>query len=140
MDGLDEVGAECFMRGGRWGHKEGNMLSFYTQIWKKKVLLTLYTQTSVCIFSILFSRHFLRCWQGEFSIASFVGDHFLLIFLVTLVCNSGVLLYGEIRSQSLIGVNPLTPKISFSNSPYCLPYNSCDISMENLVLEQLIIP
>ena len=25
-----------------------------------------YTQTSVCIFSILFSIHFLRCWQGEF--------------------------------------------------------------------------
>ena len=25
-----------------------------------------YTMTSVCIFSILFSIHFLRCWQGEF--------------------------------------------------------------------------
>ena len=29
-------------------------------------ILTLYTLTSVCIFSILFSIHFLRCWQGEF--------------------------------------------------------------------------
>ena len=120
MDGLDEVGAECFMRGGHWGHKEGNMLSFYTQIWKKfKVLLILYTQTSVCIFSILFSRHFLRCWQGEFSIASFVGDHFLLIFLVTFVCNSGVLLYGEIRSQSLVGVkgwNPIQTSYPVNNS------------------------
>ena len=28
--------------------------------------LTLYTLTSVCIFSILLSIHFLRCWQGEF--------------------------------------------------------------------------
>ena len=28
--------------------------------------LTLYTLTSVCIFSKLFSIHFLRCWQGEF--------------------------------------------------------------------------
>ena len=28
--------------------------------------LTLYTLTSVCIFSILFSIHFLRCWHGEF--------------------------------------------------------------------------
>ena len=27
-----------------------------------------------------------------------------------------------------------------SNSPYCLPYNSYDVSLENLVLEQLIIP
>ena len=26
----------------------------------------LYTLTSVCIFSILFSIHFLMCWQGEF--------------------------------------------------------------------------
>ena len=35
--------------------------------------------TSVSIFSILFSLHFLRCWQGEFveqSTASLVGDHF----------------------------------------------------------------
>ena len=27
-----------------------------------------------------------------------------------------------------------------SNSPYYLPYNSCDVSSENLVLDQLIIP
>ena len=26
------------------------------------------------------------------------------------------------------------------NFPYCLPYNSYDVSLENLVLEQLIIP
>ena len=26
------------------------------------------------------------------------------------------------------------------NSPYYLPYSSCDVSLENLVLEQLIIP
>ena len=29
-------------------------------------VLTIYTLTSVSIFSILFSIHFLRCWQGEF--------------------------------------------------------------------------
>ena len=27
-----------------------------------------------------------------------------------------------------------------SNSPYCLLYSSCDISLKNLVLDQLIIP
>ena len=27
-----------------------------------------------------------------------------------------------------------------SNSLYCLPYSSCDVSFENLVLDQLIIP
>ena len=37
------------------------------------------TLTSVCIFSILFPVHFVRCWQGEFvqqSRTLFVGDHF----------------------------------------------------------------
>ena len=39
-----------------------------------------YTLTSVYIFSILFSIHFLRCWQGEFvwqSRTFVVRDHFL---------------------------------------------------------------
>ena len=27
-----------------------------------------------------------------------------------------------------------------SNSPYCQSYSSCDVSLENLVLDQLIIP
>ena len=43
-------------------------------------LLGLIAPASVCIFSVLVSIHFLRCWQGEFvkqSRASFVGDHFL---------------------------------------------------------------
>ena len=43
-------------------------------------LLSLYTLTLVCIFSIMLFKHFLRCWQGEFvsqSKASFPGDHFL---------------------------------------------------------------
>ena len=41
---------------------------------------------------------------------------------------------------------PQTPRLSpfnsqdlISNSTYCMPYNSCDISFENLVLDQLII-
>ena len=40
----------------------------------------LYTLTSGCTFSIMFSIHFQRYWQGEFikqSRASFVGDNFL---------------------------------------------------------------
>ena len=42
--------------------------------------LTLYTLTSVCTLSILFSKHFLGCRQGEFvsqSRASEVGVQFL---------------------------------------------------------------
>ena len=43
-----------------------------------KSLLSLYTLTSTCIFSILFYIHFLGCWQEEFikqSEVSLVGDH-----------------------------------------------------------------
>ena len=43
-------------------------------------LLTLYTLISMCIFSIMFSIDFLKCWQREFlkqSRTSFVCDHFL---------------------------------------------------------------
>ena len=43
-------------------------------------ILTLYTLTSVCIFSILFSVCFLRCSQGEFGKqcrTSLVSDHFI---------------------------------------------------------------
>ena len=48
--------------------------------WRRKDVLTLSTLTSVCIFSILFSIHFQRCWQGELawqSRASVIVDHFL---------------------------------------------------------------
>ena len=38
-------------------------------------------------------------------------------------------MYWALNSQGLI-----------SNSPYYLPYSSCDVSLENLVLDQLIIP
>ena len=36
--------------------------------------------------------------------------------------------------------NPLTPKISLINSPYLLPHSSCDVCVENLVLDELRIP
>ena len=51
-------------------------LRFLRWVW----YLTLYILTSVCIFSIMFSWQFLRCWSGEFasqSRASSVDDHFL---------------------------------------------------------------
>ena len=38
------------------------VLSFICKMYS----LTLYMLTSVCIFSILFPVHFLRCWQREF--------------------------------------------------------------------------
>ena len=45
-----------------------------------KTQSTLHTPSSACIFSLLFSIYFLRCWQGEFvqqSTTALVGDHIL---------------------------------------------------------------
>ena len=70
--------------------------------------INLYTLTSECIFSILFSIHFLRCWQGEFveqSGVSLVVDHFLDSH--DLNVQFRVILWGEIRCQSLLGVKGL---------------------------------
>ena len=35
---------------------------------------------------------------------------------------------------------PFNSQDLISNSPYYLPYSSCDVSLENFVLDQLIIP
>ena len=64
-----------------------------------KVLLTLDTLTLLCIFSIQFPRHFLRCWQGEFVHQSKANISMVIIsfVLMTLMCDSQVMLKGEIR-------------------------------------------
>ena len=84
------------------------MLTQIILVFNCKSLLTLYTQTLVSIFSIPFSIHFLRCWQGEFVLQSWVssvGDYFFI--LLTLMFDSGVMLWGEIRCLSLLGVKGL---------------------------------
>ena len=47
----------------------------------------------------------------------------------------------QIQSIRARRLNPLTPKTQdlISNSPYYLPYSSCDVSLENLALDQLTI-
>ena len=37
-------------------------------------------------------------------------------------------------------IKPFNSPDLIGNSPYCLPYSSCDASLENLVLDQLLIP
>ena len=39
-----------------------------------------------------------------------------------------------------ITVNLFNPNISFGNSPYCLPFSFYNVSLKNLVFDQLIIP
>ena len=71
--------------------------------WTALACLILNTLTSVWTFSILFSIHFLRCWQGEFvhqSRASLVCDYMSFIFVHEL----NVWFRGDIvrRSQMLV--------------------------------------
>ena len=58
--------------------------------------ITLYILKSVCIFSILFSIHVLRCRQGEF-VQELLYVVIISSILMTLMCDSGVILYREIR-------------------------------------------
>ena len=46
----------------------------------------------------------------------------------------------QLAAISLSSCEPFNSQDLISNSPYCLPYNSCDVSVENLVLDQPLIP
>ena len=43
-------------------------------------------------------------------------------------------------NQVICDLEPFNSQDLLSNSPYCLPYKSCDVSLENLVLDQLMVP
>ena len=71
------------------------------------------------IFSLLFSIHSLWYGQGEFvqqSQASLVVDHFP--YSRCLYVDSTVILKGEIRCQSLLGVKGLTQNFQCSGVSY----------------------
>ena len=76
-----------------WNWYQINNLSlFFAHV--QFLLWILYTLTSVCIFSILFSIHFLRYWQREFKIIT-QELLWLVIFsfiLMTWMIDSGVIL------------------------------------------------
>ena len=44
----------------------------------------------------------------------------------------------ESRMTLVVHIELFNTQDLISNSPYCLPYTSCDVSLENLVLDQLI--
>ena len=58
--------------------------------------LNLYTVTSVCIFSILLPRHFLRFWQGEFVQQS---RDFLVSVLLLYSQDFNVWVKGDLRGE-----------------------------------------
>ena len=75
------------------------MLSFMHQ---SLVVLTLYTLTSVSIFSILFSIHFLRRWlENLFTNQRRFPLVIISFILMTLMWDSVVILWGEIRLLKL---------------------------------------
>ena len=41
--------------------------------------------------------------------------------------------------QVICDLEPFNSQDLLSNSPYCLPYKSCNVSLENLVLDQLMV-
>ena len=74
----------------------------------------IYTLTSVCIFSILFSIHFLICWPGEF-----VWKSRLVLVYDHLFCSHDLNIWLRSdtarRNRMLVTpwkFNPLTPKIT----------------------------
>ena len=82
------------------------------KIWAIMVLI-LSTLTLVCIFSILFSLHFLRCWQGEFvqqARTSLVRDHFLCS------CDHDVWFGGDIVRKMEVLVPPNGQRINWHKS------------------------
>ena len=65
------------------------------------------TVTPVHIFPTLFSTYFLWYWQGEFikqSRASLARNHFIYSSLYSSMFDSELILWDEIRCQSLLGV------------------------------------
>ena len=46
----------------------------------------------------------------------------------------------QLAAISLSSCEPFNSQDLISNSSYCLPYNSCDVCVENLVLDQPLIP
>ena len=52
----------------------------------------------------------------------------------------GLKLSDTVRSAFSPALSPFNSQTKFFNSPYHQPYNSYNVSSENLVLDQLIIP
>ena len=51
-----------------------------------------------------------------------------------------VLSHIKVRWAGSYNFIPFNPQDILSNSRYCLPYNSYEASLENLLLDQLVIP
>ena len=84
---------------------------------------------------IHFSFHFVLCFPF-LCLFDFVVAVFVVVLLFWSYIFQAVLRRGEL----LIFLLALKLPDQICHSPYCQPYNSYNVSSENLVLDQLIIP
>ena len=75
--------------------------SFIFNICSLQWALILYTQTSVCIFSILLSKEILWCWQGEFDTQELLKLVIISFIHMTWICDSGVILLGGLKRHTV---------------------------------------
>ena len=61
-------------------------------------------------------------------------------FTFAILCFSYKLSYLGMKVAYVMPLKALNSQDLITHSPYCLQYNLCGVSLENLVLDQLIIP
>ena len=61
-------------------------------------------------------------------------------FSFAILCFSNKLSYLGMKVAHFMPLKPFHSQDLITLSPYCLQYNSYGVSLENLVLDQLIIP
>ena len=96
-------------------------------------------------YNIYFNFEF---WLAPHSISLLLGccDYLDFSFMVLNRKTTNICLWGWLTSNfssqyyPWITHSPFNSQDHIGNSPYCLPYRSCDVSLENLVLDEFIIP
>ena len=93
---------------------------------------------------LLLNRHHFKSQSRECVVWIFILMFGFIIYCLT--CAEQIqwlasLSYNCLNSRlSWLMYQPYNSQDLISNSPYFLLYSSCDVSLENLVLDQLIIP
>ena len=82
---------------------------------------------------------FVVCNLFKFLPSWSVLDHYYSFRVILPFETIPIFLFWPNLKKNQFVFNPFTPDLT-SNSPYCLPYNSWDVSWEILVLDQLMIP
>ena len=97
----------------------------------------------ICIFHPPFWTHrinYKQFWMDR----GYLKEKEWLKIQQKLEINRGVFLCSNSSGRIIVAIRSsfltLSLPRSISNSPFCLPYNSYDVSSDNLLLDQLLIP